>query len=527
MASFLESIEDELEELDTATNAGMPIDDARIQAYVPDDEPVLGSLPQMYRIAYGMQRPGPGGTVFGVDYDANKAVVAEVQTALNAAGYRSPDGKPLVVDGVTGPGSKTAAGVRWLEAKAGLAKDAGIIGAGVLGALKIPLPGNSSFGTDSNYDGDSPTVQMVQTKFNLAGYQPALKVDGIFGDNTQRAILAYQAANGLAQSGTIDAVLLQSLGIPAPAPSVAVKISTVAAALTQAAQEKGYAISPTLVSLMIGQLRGAEGAYPGVKSSLGGTNNMGASNMTQSLVSAKTGQVGWGAFAHPDSSPGKPPDLRFFWIAPSPLEAARHWFQDNWWGPRLAQANVQTPEDYATVVYQGGYFEGNHVGERPSGQRSLPLQPNEQLNVQEYANNMRRGIASAQELSVPPDDPSIMTVNPSQFASVAARGLTEAMFNSAKGGQWSYLLPADWATFLANNGVVWFGPPPSNVPGGIPGRLAYMAKRTGDLITTHPYVTLGVVGGLLAVLGIIATANMKPGAARPAPRALPAPRVLV
>jgi peptidoglycan hydrolase-like protein with peptidoglycan-binding domain len=140
MSSFLDDIEKELEDLDTATNAGMPLDEKRLQSYVPDDEPVLGSLPQAGLMAMG-GRPGPGGTTFGDDYNSNQAIVAQVQQAINVAGYHGPDGQPLVVDGLYG--DKTAAGVRWIEAGAGIAQDSGIIGDEVLRVLNIVPPAST------------------------------------------------------------------------------------------------------------------------------------------------------------------------------------------------------------------------------------------------------------------------------------------------------------------------------------------------------------------------------------------------
>jgi hypothetical protein len=272
------------------------------------------------------------------------------------------------------------------------------------------------------------------------------------------------------QDPVADAIAgVARFGATAPAPAPApppVKISTVVAALKQAASEKGYTLSDELLSLMIGQLRGAEGAYPGVNSSLGGTNNYGAAQVTQSLQTTKKGIAGWGAFAHKDSDPDKGAYIGWYWIAPSPLEGARHWFQDNWWGPALAKANPTDATSYAAVLYQGGYYGGK----TPHGSDGNdPNSPSGQQNVSAYASAISRGVASAAEMAVPPDDPSKVTVNPAQFAQLPARSITEDLFNTAKAGgigsAWSYLLPATWADMQKSNGVVWFGAAPGATTG--------------------------------------------------------------
>jgi len=292
---------------------------------------------------------------------------------------------------------------------------------------------------------------------------------------------------------------------PAPAP---VKIATVIAAIRQAAKEKGFDLSDQLLSLMIGQIRGAEGAYPGSGSTFAGTNNIGAAQVTKGLIDAKRGRPGWGAFAHKDTNPtasGPDPYIGWYWIAPSPLEAARHWFQDNWWGPDLAKANPQTAEDYATVVYKRGYFGGNYPDPAHD-----PTSDNGKRNIAEYAAGIRRGAATAAELATPPDDPAKVTVDPNKFKPPAARQITEGMFDKAKGGgvgsAWSYLLPHSWSDLLASNGVVWFGA----MPGGITSRITSMLRRPAVAAA----ITLGVaaVGG-----GIYYWVAM-----RPAPRRLPA-----
>jgi hypothetical protein len=301
----------------------------------------------------------------------------------------------------------------------------------------------------------------------------------------------------------ISCVVPPGLGAPDSAAATPVKISTVIAAIRQAAKEKGFDLSDQLLSLMIGQIRGAEGAYPGSGSTFAGTNNIGAAQVTKGLVDAKKGRPGWGAFAHKDTVPtasGPNPYIGWYWIAPSPLEAARHWFQDNWWGPALAKADPKTPEEYAAVVYKGHYFDGNHPDPAHD-----PQSDNGKLNVAEYAGGIRRGMASAAELATPPDDPAKVTVDPDKFKPPAARQITEGMFDKAKSGgagsAWSYLLPSSWSDLLASNGVVWFGPATG-------ASLAAKIKK--------PVIVVAIVAGLTVIGSSIYLAT------RPAPRRLPA-----
>ena len=71
-----------------------------------------------------------GHSSFGADYDSNTAIVSQVQTAINKAGYQPP----LTVDGAYGP--KTKAGIQWIQEQKGLTAD-GIIGDQTLAALGI------------------------------------------------------------------------------------------------------------------------------------------------------------------------------------------------------------------------------------------------------------------------------------------------------------------------------------------------------------------------------------------------------
>jgi peptidoglycan hydrolase-like protein with peptidoglycan-binding domain len=62
---------------------------------------------------------------------------------------------------------------------------------------------------------DSATVTSVQKALKARGFDPG-KIDGVMGPNTEQAITAFQAANGLPPSGVIDSTVLMSLAVLPP-----------------------------------------------------------------------------------------------------------------------------------------------------------------------------------------------------------------------------------------------------------------------------------------------------------------------
>lgn len=312
--------------------------------------------------------------------------------------------------------------------------------------------------------------EQIQSKLNSLGMAtPPLVVDGNFGPKSEAALLQFQKAHNLHASGKVDPSTLIALGLGNLVAqwNATPNVATVVSALTQASKEMGYTLSPALAGLMVGQLRGAEGTMPGLGGTLGGTNNYGAAQVTKGLAQAKAGQVGWGAFAHKDSDPNTGPYVGWYWIAPSPLEGARYWLS-NWWGKALLQGNPQTPHDYAAILYKGRYFAGMHAGDASHD----PDSPAGAQNVADYAAGIARGVASAAEMGEAPKDPAALTVDPSSFASLTARGVTEDMFHAGKAGAWSWLLPSSWTDLLSNNGAIFFGPPPAGGWGSALGNAA-------------------------------------------------------
>jgi peptidoglycan hydrolase-like protein with peptidoglycan-binding domain len=48
-----------------------------------------------------------------------------------------------------------------------------------------------------------PLVRVLQSALNIVGASPPLIVDGLFGSNTQSAVLGFQQANSLATDGLV------------------------------------------------------------------------------------------------------------------------------------------------------------------------------------------------------------------------------------------------------------------------------------------------------------------------------------
>ena len=86
---------------------------------------------------------------------------------------------------------------------------------------------------------DRETVKMVQQALNDAGYDCGTP-DGIAGKNTKNAIIAYQQANGLEETGVVDDALLESLGISVETEAEAEAEAAVADA--EAAESEGLAV---------------------------------------------------------------------------------------------------------------------------------------------------------------------------------------------------------------------------------------------------------------------------------------------
>ena len=60
------------------------------------------------------------------------------------------------------------------------------------------------------YGSTGPAVQLLQLALQRAGYQPGI-LDGVFGQNTRRALLAFQTANGLRADGVVGPLMTAAI----------------------------------------------------------------------------------------------------------------------------------------------------------------------------------------------------------------------------------------------------------------------------------------------------------------------------
>jgi peptidoglycan hydrolase-like protein with peptidoglycan-binding domain len=127
------------------------------------------------------------------------AAVKTLQTKLKAAGF-----DPGPIDGSFGPKTKTA--LLAFQRANGLVAD-GICGPKTwarlnsTGAAKPPASTSPSTGTPTLKKGaKGAAVTTMQTKLREAGFSPGA-IDGSFGPATQKALIAFQRANGLAADG--------------------------------------------------------------------------------------------------------------------------------------------------------------------------------------------------------------------------------------------------------------------------------------------------------------------------------------
>jgi hypothetical protein len=314
-----------------------------------------------------------------------------------------------------------------------------------------------------------------------------LKIDGIYGPGSASVLATDLTQPQVAPVAYFDGLSTEKGGDradPIKRPTRNVAIATMAKAIRQAGTEIGHPIPDTLLQLMLGQMLGAEGAMPGLPGTMGGTNNPGATQVPGGSLGAAYAAAhrlleGWGALAHFDSNPPLPgtnaprPYLGWYFIAPNALEAARK-LLTGYQAIKVALAqNPSTPEDYARIMYTNKYFTG-------TGTDSEKM-------IAAYAKNIRSKIPSMEVINGPSNDPSVISIDTTQFAPLEKRKITKDLFDMAKNGKdgsaWSFLLPDSWEELVKNNGVVWFGPPPPVVDAilsfedkmGFFGRIAFVA----------------------------------------------------
>ncbi len=280
---------------------------------------------------------------------------------------------------------------------------------------------------------------------------------------------------------------------PIKRPTRAVAIATMARALRAGAEKLGYHPDDTLIALMLAQMVGAEGTMPGLWDGAGytlrGTNNVGASQVlgaSQGPAFAASHKNGWGAFAHYDSNPGDP-YLGWYLIAPTVQDAADHWLGGYAGVTAVLQQDPQDPQAYATIMHERGYYTGTST--------------DADTDIAAYAGAIERALPEVTAaMNGPSNDPTVPSVDPTLFASLASRRITEDLYNKAmagqSGGAWKWLLPS-WSKLQASNGVVWFGNPPGGIGSSLPWKSALALGVAGALVAGP----VGLVAGVAAAVG--------------------------
>ncbi|MEW2067472.1 peptidoglycan-binding protein [Streptomyces sp. NPDC007346] len=122
--------------------------------------------------------------------DGGVRSVASQQKAVNSLGYTPP----LDVDGITGP--KTVAGIKWLQAKVGVAAD-GIWGPATEAAYRA----YTSSGGPGKGMSSVRSIASQQKAVNSLGYTPLLTVDGVYGPGTEAGVKWLQTRAGITADG--------------------------------------------------------------------------------------------------------------------------------------------------------------------------------------------------------------------------------------------------------------------------------------------------------------------------------------
>lgn len=153
-----------------------------------------------------------GNSSFGdiLQFGDEGAAVSQLQQRLQDLGYYYGE-----IDGVFG--SETQRAVLQFQRDRGLTED-GIVGAQVYAALRgngtptPPIGEVPSTGGELTIGDTGARVTALQQRLNSAGYP--VVVDGIYGENTRSAVIAFQRDRGLPPTGTADSQTLAALGVP-------------------------------------------------------------------------------------------------------------------------------------------------------------------------------------------------------------------------------------------------------------------------------------------------------------------------
>lgn len=157
------------------------------------------------------ETPAPAGSV--LQYGSRGDGVKRVQTLLMQAGITVNGG----ADGIFGLATQRA--VRTFQQAKGLpvtgqvdaATDAALVQAASAGGGSTPAPTSGVVGLRLGSTGDG--VRQVQQALIATGMTLRGGADGIFGQATHNALVAYQRVNGLNQSGIVDSATARLMGL--------------------------------------------------------------------------------------------------------------------------------------------------------------------------------------------------------------------------------------------------------------------------------------------------------------------------
>jgi peptidoglycan hydrolase-like protein with peptidoglycan-binding domain len=159
---------------------------------LPSVSPVGTAVAQAVEANQAVKAPLAPGSGYG--RPNGSARVRAVQRRLRAIGQQ-----PGPVDGLYGP--LTQAAVKRFQSSAGLSVD-GIAGPHTLRALHAEWPQPVGQGAGYGQSGGSAQVRMLQRHLRRAAQRPGA-VDGVFGPQTEAAVLRFQSSKGLAADGVV------------------------------------------------------------------------------------------------------------------------------------------------------------------------------------------------------------------------------------------------------------------------------------------------------------------------------------
>lgn len=126
----------------------------------------------------------------------------------------------------------------------------------------------------ANYDGDPNKVRAVQTAINIAGYQPALVVDGTYGQKTAAGVKWFQGIHGLTQDGIIGDQTMAAITQPPPAAAQAIvaplgalqaQIAQLQAGVTPPAAPSTALLPPAVAALAVAPSSGPNLPLTGIR----------------------------------------------------------------------------------------------------------------------------------------------------------------------------------------------------------------------------------------------------------------------